>query len=134
MWYIINMEDLDMEILTIKEASKEWGICERRISALCKQGRISGAVKVAGVWILPKNSQKPKDARIKSGKYVGWRNNAKITSYNYENNLKNLVGTFAVEGITISEECVRRLKKISNGEVSCFEMVENLRQKYTKRI
>ena len=34
--------------MTIKEASAAWGITERRVNALCKAGRISGAYKRAG--------------------------------------------------------------------------------------
>lgn len=31
--------------MTIKEAAAAWGITERRVNALCKAGRISGAYK-----------------------------------------------------------------------------------------
>ena len=63
-----------MDILTIKEASLMWGISVRRITVLCNEGRIVGAKKIAGVWLLPKDAEKPADARIKSGKYTDWRN------------------------------------------------------------
>ena len=35
------------EMMTIKEAAARWGITERRVNALCKDGRISGAYKSA---------------------------------------------------------------------------------------
>ena len=57
-----------MDILTIKEASLMWGISVRRITVLCNEGRIVGAKKIAGAWLLPKDAEKPADARIKSGK------------------------------------------------------------------
>ena len=56
-----------MDIITIKEASLIWGVSVRRITALCNEGRIAGARKIAGVWLLPENAEKPADARIKSG-------------------------------------------------------------------
>lgn len=56
--------------ITLKEASDEWGISERRIRTLCANGRIDGASKLGTIWAIPKEAQKPKDLRIKSGKYI----------------------------------------------------------------
>ncbi len=50
--------------------AKEWGISERRLNTLCKQGRIQGAEKFGNVWAIPTDAKKPKDERIKSGKYI----------------------------------------------------------------
>ena len=33
------------ETITVKEAAKLWGITERRVTVLCKEGRIEGAYK-----------------------------------------------------------------------------------------
>ena len=77
-----------MDILTIKEASSMWGISIRRITVLCNEGRIVGAQKIAGVWLLPKNAERPTDARVKSGKYKKWRNKTDMSSTDFENNLK----------------------------------------------
>lgn len=56
--------------IQIKEAAKKWGIGERRINELCLNGRIKGAVKFGNTWAIPEDSEKPADARIKSGKYI----------------------------------------------------------------
>ena len=56
--------------MKISEASKKWGISERRINTLCLQGRIEGAEKFGAAWAIPDTAEKPKDERIKSGKYV----------------------------------------------------------------
>ncbi len=48
----------------------EWEISERRLNTLCKQGRIRGAEKIGNMWIIPSDAEKPKDERIKSGKYI----------------------------------------------------------------
>ncbi|WP_373131993.1 DNA-binding protein [Clostridium sp. M62/1] len=32
----------------------------------CSSGRISGAVKMGTVWLIPRDSQKPADKRFKS--------------------------------------------------------------------
>ena len=51
------------------------GIKQRRIRVLCAEGRILGAYKVGTYWLIPSDADKPKDERIKSGKYK------KTTSY-----------------------------------------------------
>ena len=56
----------------IAEMSEKWGISERRINTLCLEGRIEGAEKFGNVWAIPENAEKPKDDRIKSGKYKKW--------------------------------------------------------------
>lgn len=58
------------EYMTIKEASEKWGIGDRRINTLCLEGRVAGAMKFGREWAIPRNAQKPNDARIKSGKYI----------------------------------------------------------------
>ena len=123
-----------MDILTIKEASNAWGISIRRITVLCNEGRIIGAKKIAGVWLLPKEAKRPQDARIKSGKYKDWRNKADMSSINFESNLKNLKGTFAVENMTISEDGIKNLKRIDSGKVSYTDVIEELKLKYMQRV
>ena len=59
-----------MEYMTIQEASDKWAISERRIQVLCVEGRLSGATKFGRQWAIPVSTGKPKDARIKSGKYI----------------------------------------------------------------
>ena len=56
--------------LTIAEVSEKWGIKTRRINTLCLEGRIEGAVKFGNTWAIPEDAEKPKDERIKSGKYI----------------------------------------------------------------
>ena len=59
-----------MDFMTIKQASEKWGICTRRVQTLCTEGRIDGAERLGHQWVIPINAEKPKDARIKSGKYI----------------------------------------------------------------
>lgn len=56
--------------MKITEASEKWGIGERRINTLCLQGRIEGAIKFGNTWAIPSDTNKPKDERIKTGKYI----------------------------------------------------------------
>lgn len=58
------------EYMSVKEASEKWGIGTRRIYTLCEEGRVPGATRFSYVWAIPKDAEKPSDARIKSGKYI----------------------------------------------------------------
>ena len=43
-----------MDYMTLKEASEKWGILSRQVNYYCVEDRIPGAVKIAGVWLIPK--------------------------------------------------------------------------------
>lgn len=55
---------------TIKETSEHWDLSPRRINTLCAGGRIKGAIKFGHAWAIPAGTKKPKDERIKSGRYI----------------------------------------------------------------
>ena len=57
-------------MLTCKEKALEWGISVRTVNALCKNGKIPGAVKEGRQWQIPDNARKPNDGRVVSGKYI----------------------------------------------------------------
>lgn len=56
--------------MTLKEAAEKWWIGDRRINTLCLEGRIEGASKIGNLWVIPVDTPKPDDNRIKSGKYI----------------------------------------------------------------
>ncbi len=53
----------NMDYVTLKEASEKWDVLSRQVNYYCVEGRIPGAVKMAGVWLLPKEANKPTDRR-----------------------------------------------------------------------
>ena len=57
-----------------------------------------------------------------------------MTSGDFESNLKNLKGTFAVESMTVSDEGIKNLKRIDSGKVSYADVIEELKLKYTQRV
>lgn len=59
-----------MDYMTLKEASERWGISSRQINYYCTDGRILGTVKMVGVWLIPKNADKPADRRYKQSKGI----------------------------------------------------------------
>ena len=54
--------------LSISQTAEKWGISERRIRILCTEGRVKGATKMGPMWVIPADSIKPEDKRVKSGK------------------------------------------------------------------
>ena len=58
---------------TTKEAGKRWGVSSMWVSQLCKQGRVPGAGKIGGIWLIPDDAPKPEDGRTWNGKYIGAR-------------------------------------------------------------
>lgn len=52
-----------MDAIIVKETNEPWGVSSRQINYYCTDGRIPGAVKMAGVWLIPKEAEKPKDRR-----------------------------------------------------------------------
>ena len=59
-----------MEYQSIKQTSEKWGVSIRWIEMLCKDDRIPGAFRIGNTWVIPSDAVRPKDARIKSGKYI----------------------------------------------------------------
>lgn len=52
--------------ISVSDAAEKFNISKRRVQLLCEQGRIEGANRMSGVWLIPENAQKPIDARRKS--------------------------------------------------------------------
>ena len=55
---------------TCKEKAIEWGLSPRSVNDMCKKGKIPGAEKKKGVWMIPDDALKPVDGRVSSGKYI----------------------------------------------------------------
>lgn len=52
-----------MNYMDVKTAASKWELTERRITTLCRDGRIGGAKKERGVWLVPEDAEKPIDGR-----------------------------------------------------------------------
>lgn len=53
------------EYSTAQDKAKEWNLTARMVQIMCAKGKVEGAAKHAGVWFIPKNTQKPVDLRRK---------------------------------------------------------------------
>ena len=75
-----------MEYLSISQTAEKWGIKQRRIRALCGEGRIPGACKAGAYWLIPENAEKPNRDICKEKRrlvkmqrgYCLWKCNLKI--------------------------------------------------------
>ena len=52
-----------MELLTTTEMSEKWNISRRRVTTLCREGRIDGAILRGNTWLIPEDTKKPEDPR-----------------------------------------------------------------------
>lgn len=57
------------DTMSVREAAGLWNLTERRVSGLCKEGKIKGARKQGHFWLIPADAQKPADNRVKTGAY-----------------------------------------------------------------
>lgn len=62
-----------MDYISAKETAVKWAISQRRVAALCSEGRVIGAVFAGNTWIIPHNAIKPLDARTKEASLTSTR-------------------------------------------------------------
>ena len=55
-----------MDYIIVTEAAKKWGITRRRVQKLCEENRIDRLSKFGISYRIPKDVDKPIDARIKA--------------------------------------------------------------------
>ena len=52
-----------MELLTTTQMAEKWEISRRRVTTLCREGRVEGAILRGNTWLIPDDAQKPDDIR-----------------------------------------------------------------------
>ena len=57
------------DYICVREASNYWGVSERQVTSLCREGRVEGAIKQGKTWQIPAPAEKPSDNRVKTGAY-----------------------------------------------------------------
>ncbi len=48
-----------MNYISVSEAAQKWNISERSVRNYCAEGRVSGAILVGKIWMIPENAEKP---------------------------------------------------------------------------
>lgn len=54
-----------IQYMSAREAAEKWNISQRRVSILCSESRIPDVAMLGNMWIIPRNAEKPVDARMK---------------------------------------------------------------------
>ena len=60
-----------LDYIFVRQAASKWEISDRRIQKLCDEKRIIGAVRSGHAWAIPKDAEKPTDARRKRNNSEG---------------------------------------------------------------
>jgi len=69
-----------MDYITAQQTAEQWGISDRRVRVLCREGKIPGAVKVGKAYKIPVGAEKPADGREKKAaaqsamRWLKWEN------------------------------------------------------------
>ena len=59
-----------IQYMSAREAAEKWNISQRRVSILCSESRIPNVAMLGNMWIIPRNAEKPVDARKKCNAIV----------------------------------------------------------------
>ncbi len=54
-----------IQYMSAREAAEKWNISQRRVSILCSENRIPNVAMLGNMWLIPRDAQKPEDARMK---------------------------------------------------------------------
>ena len=87
--------------ILVKEAAERWGLTERSVTGMCRNGKIPGAAKEGGTWYIPADSEKPVDGRVRTGAYKRTPSNAKLPLP---------VGSLGGQGRERGDDCVEARK------------------------
>lgn len=60
-----------MEYRGAQETASAWEVSTRLVQRLCAEGRVDGARKVGGSWVIPLSTQKPADLRLAKDRDAG---------------------------------------------------------------
>ncbi len=124
-----------MKYLTAKQFSAIWNITERRIIKLCKENRISGAIKNGMVWEIPENTLKPSDKRSNIYKYINIEK--KIMILNCNQKIKNYLNELIIKQGYIAEfkktneieDNINNIGKYYEGLIYFYNNIDNSNEK-----
>lgn len=59
-----------MKYMDVSTAASVWQVSERRVTALCRSGRVPGATKDGKLWLIPGDAKLPPDGRTKEAQHI----------------------------------------------------------------
>lgn len=54
------------DYIGVQEAAKAWGLSKRRVQKLCEGNRIDAIVSLTRAWLIPKDTQKALDSKLRA--------------------------------------------------------------------
>jgi len=120
-----------MDYISARSAAEKWEITQRRVEALCANGKIPVAERVGNMWLIPKSAKKPIDGRTKAAKLQNKPPEYAIT-LDTDRIIEMVNGTMAIEGMPLTNEDKEHLRKILRREVTADEMVRQLVAKHRR--
>ena len=66
-----------MKFIDVHEAAEKWEMTERRVTMLCRDGKIEGAKKEGKLWLIPTNAPMPFDGRTREAHEVASKSTKK---------------------------------------------------------
>lgn len=127
-WEYIEIMNCEVSMfISVSEVAKKFNISKRRVQMLCEQGRVDGAIMVDGVWQLPKDVKKPKDARKKIAK----KTDLDICSDNKDDflTIDQVCDILSISQATVKNWVkLGKLESVNNGNIFRKKSIETLIQ------
>lgn len=124
-----------MKYISVKEAAYKWSLNERRVRALCEEGRVDGAFKKGKSYVIPEMASKPIDKRVKANKdeiSYALNSNSKNDFTCYKKQFPNREGFFGnFGGSFVEKELQNALNEIYSGYLTICKssrFIEELRR------
>ena len=54
--------------MTAQEAAEKWNVSLRWVQRLCKENRVKGSLNINRVWLIPKETKRPLDMRLRTNR------------------------------------------------------------------
>lgn len=125
-----------MKYNDVKTTAEKWGLNERRVRLLCKEGRIDGVIKEGKSYKIPVEAIKPDDLRKKENRNASIFSrpikNSEINFKTYRKSFPDKDGFFGPYGGTfVKEEYKKIFQEIYNGYLTICKssrFIEELRR------
>ena len=56
------------DYMTAQEAAEKWNVSLRWVQRLCKENRVKGYLNINRVWLIPKETKRPLDMRLRTNR------------------------------------------------------------------
>lgn len=113
-----------LEYMSVREAAAHWNVSERRVHKLCQDGRIGGLIRFGRSWGIPRDAEKPDDARRTDG-------NIYLENDSFDEDIADLLGPDAKLLVQSETFAAFQLENdTGNGIVTVYDAFPGVRLTY----